>query len=795
MNKAVKLLSFFCLTFLFATSCEKETLLEVSQSSLTFVEGGGTQTISFSTNKEWSASVSGGTGWCTISPTNGKSDIKAITVTTVANTTYDDRTATITINVEELSRVVTITQPKNRAIILTKDSFEIGAAGGNISLELNSNIEFDVTIPTENQSWITNTTTKGLTTSTLTFAILPNGTYDSRVGKIIIKDKTTALSDTVTISQVQKDAIILTQKTFNIADTLITLEVELKSNVSYLVTIPSTAQLWIKQLQTKALKTESLKFEITRNTSLQPRSAEIIVLKALTTLADTLVINQAKAPDVPILTTDSAFNIGSTTANIGGNVISDGGADIIERGICWSIKSNPTIVDHKKAVGKGAGKFETDLGDLPPDSKLYVRTYATNRTGTGYGNIVSFITYINALPLIRTNTISEVTTNSAISGGYIYYYQIQPWWITGVCYSKNVNPTLKDSVLKTDSPRYTFTLKITGLNKGTKYYIRAFVKGPSSYPDNGTSYGEQFEFTTLQTEPSVSLISEKRIGLYSLEVNCTVTDDGGDKDTKRGVCWSKNPLPTINDSKTENGVGAGDYTAQITNLEKSTEYYVRAYATNKIGTKYSFPISIKTYEDIINDAEGNSYITTKIGQQIWMAENLKASKYQNGELIGTTNPSSLIISGETKPKYQWAYGGDESNVEIYGRLYTWHVVTDSRGICPSGWHVPSYNEWDQLKKFVISTYGLDGYGSIGNHLKEVGSDHWAQNSATGNNITNFTALPGGWRDSNESFTGLKSLACWWLSDENNSYFINLSVGLGTNIGQKFIGNSVRCVKD
>ena len=128
MNKIIILLSFFCFIALIAISCEKEPILEVSQSSFTISDQGSSQTISFSTNKDWSASVSGGT-WCTISPASGSSEVKSITVSVTANDTYDDRSATITIKAEELTKVITISQPKNKAILLTKDRYEVGPAG------------------------------------------------------------------------------------------------------------------------------------------------------------------------------------------------------------------------------------------------------------------------------------------------------------------------------------------------------------------------------------------------------------------------------------------------------------------------------------------------------------------------------------------------------------------------------------------------------------------------------------------------------------------------------------------
>ena len=198
-----------------------------------------------------------------------------------------------------------------------------------------------------------------------------------------------------------------------------------------------------------------------------------------------------------------------------------------------------------------------------------------------------------------------------------------------------------------------------------------------------------------------------------------ITNDGGATVTARGVCWSTTQNPTIADSKTTDGTGTGTFTSAITGLTATTTYYVRAYATNSAGTSYGDELSFKTYTGTVPDIDGNVYNTVTIGTQVWMAENLKTTKYRNGDLIGTTTPATLDISGESYTKYQWAYDGNESNVATYGRLYTWYAVTDTRNVCPTGWHVPTDAEWTTLTTF------LGGESVAGGKLKETGTTHWA----------------------------------------------------------------------
>ena len=211
----------------------------------------------------------------------------------------------------------------------------------------------------------------------------------------------------------------------------------------------------------------------------------------------------------------------------------------------------------------------------------------------------------------------------------------------------------------------------------------------------------------------------------------------------------------------------------------------------------------------ISDIDGNVYHTVTLGTQVWMVENLKTTKYGNGDLIGTTSPSTLKISGENAPKYQWAYAGNESNIATYGRLYTWYAVTDSRNICPAGWHVPDNDDWTTLADYLADKgYGYQGSGGdIGKSL--AATTGWDSstfegvigNDQSSNNITGFTALPGGLRYSDGVFCNLGLTGCWWTSiDFSNGYAFECSLGYNDMYiyrcnDSKTVGNSVRCVKD
>ncbi len=215
----------------------------------------------------------------------------------------------------------------------------------------------------------------------------------------------------------------------------------------------------------------------------------------------------------------------------------------------------------------------------------------------------------------------------------------------------------------------------------------------------------------------------------------------------------------------------------------------------------------------VSDFDGNIYNTVTIGTQVWMVENLKTTKYRNGDLIGTTTPATLDITSENEPKYQWACNGIEDSVATYGRLYTWYAVTDSRNICPIGWHLPTDIEWTTLENYLIANgYNYDGTTTGNNIAKSMAAlANWLSSTVTGSvgntdypsyrNKSNFTALPAGYRNSAGAFLNIGISDDWWTSTESsssNAWFRNL-YNIYSDVFRdnyaKNTGFSVRCLKD
>jgi uncharacterized protein (TIGR02145 family) len=194
------------------------------------------------------------------------------------------------------------------------------------------------------------------------------------------------------------------------------------------------------------------------------------------------------------------------------------------------------------------------------------------------------------------------------------------------------------------------------------------------------------------------------------------------------------------------------------------------------------------------DQDGNSYKTIVIGNQTWMAENLKSSTYVNGDVINNVTDHT-----------QWAnlttgacsyYNNNYQNECPYGKLYNWYAVSDTRKICPAGWHVPSDVEWT-----VLTDY-LGGTSVAGEKMKSSGAQYWQSPNTFANNLSGFSGLPGGYRGGNGTYSNFVVNGFWWSSTDQLTIaawirqlgYDNSNVTRNLN-GPKGLGYSVRCIKD
>lgn len=348
---------------------------------LSFDDAGGDKSVSFSTNVNWSlsvASTTGGTTWCQASVTSGTKGTTTVKFTVAENTSYDDRSVSVTIKAGTVSKTFTITQKGVDALLVTTNKYELTQEGGKIEIEVKANIDYQMQISETAKSWITEASSRALTahkhslniaaneevekregeiyfksgdkvetvkvyqaggaiillsqdeytvsdagetisvdiksniefgvqmpdvdwivdeassramsSHTLKYVIYPNETYDSRSAKIIFYDKNSDLKDTLKVVQAQKDAIVISQKEYNVKAEGETIEVKLSANVDFEVTMPDVD--WIEQVSSRALKEHTLYFEVVKNEGEDSRSVEIVFVNKDSQLSETIVVKQ-----------------------------------------------------------------------------------------------------------------------------------------------------------------------------------------------------------------------------------------------------------------------------------------------------------------------------------------------------------------------------------------------------------------------------------------------------------------------------------------------------------------------
>ncbi len=491
-----------------------------------------------------------------------------------------------------------------------------------------------------------------------------------------------------------------------------------------------------------------------------------------------ITVNTAQAV-ATLASTTAASSIGATTATSGGNITYNGGVTVTVSGLVWSTSSNPTIaLTTKTSNGSATETFTSNITGLTPGTLYYVRSYATNNVGTSYGAQTSFTT-LNIPTVSSTTAASSLTSSSAVSGGTISADGRDAVTTRGIVYGTSAGSSTYS--VTSGSGTGTFTSNITGLTPATTYYVRSFATNSV-----GTGYGTEISFTSLAIAPTLTTTAATSITKYAASAGGTITSNGGSTITASGICWSTTATPTTADSKTTDGLSSGTYSSTLISLTAGTPYYVRAYATNAIGTSYGAAQSFTTL------STPPSQTTVLIGSQRWTDKNLDVANYRNGDPVTYAANATDWNTATNAGIGAWSYYNfDATNGLIFGKLYNWYAVNDSRGLAPAGYHIPTKVEYNTLQ----TNYS-------GSAIKAASSE-WG--ASMGTNTTGFTGLPGG----NNNITLMtrfedKGTSGWfWTSDYDlanttKAYFRLLHISAGfVDVGSypKTYGFSVRLVKD
>ncbi len=357
------------------------------------------------------------------------------------------------------------------------------------------------------------------------------------------------------------------------------------------------------------------------------------------------------------------------------------------------------------------------------------------------------------------------------------------------------------------------TFSDIGLTPSTTYTYRVYAYNAVG---NSLTYTNEVTLTTtaLLALPTLTTSAVLLITQTTSSTGGTITNDGGAPITARGVCWSTSANPTIAlTTKTNDGAGTGAFTSNITGLTTNTTYYVRAHATNALGTAYGNEITFTTLQNstAINipgpnatDIDGNTYQSVTNCGLTFTKTNLNVSKYSDGTLIPQVTDGTQWKNLTTGA---WCYYNNTTvNGTTYGKLYNWYAVVGiydaasavnpalRKKLAPTGWHVPTDAEWDSLINCL--------YPNAGGKMKSTGTSLWQSPNTAATNASGFTGLPGGYRDYFGPFLFIGGSGNWWSSSEAstaNAWTRHLISNDGfanwDNNYDKKDGFSVRCLRD
>lgn len=400
------------------------------------------------------------------------------------------------------------------------------------------------------------------------------------------------------------------------------------------------------------------------------------------------------------------------------------------------------------------------------------------------------------LASVSTSSISQITEVSAVAGGTISDDGNAPVTSRGVCWSTSPTPAVDGNITVDGKGTGSFTSNITGLESNTQYFVRAYAINSA-----GASYGSQVSFTTLPGLATLRTTMVRSISDNRAVSGGTITNDGGSKINAKGICWSTAPNPTIGDNKTIDGTGNSLFVSTLSGLNRSTNYYVRAYVTNEAGTSYGQQTTFTTADgSFIQDEVIHGY--RNYGNQRWMIDNLsylpEISPGASGSdrlpeyYVYNYNGTSLSSAKETQAYSQ------------YGVLYNFEAAKIA---CPTGWYLPSDADWNNLIGHLVS----NGHPMLesGSLAKSV-SAKWGWTSSIkegapgydpeSNNSSGFAVVAAGYKTDYQSFSDGNNVGIFWsITEKDSSMAWNRYISYDFDTiykiewGYKANGHSVRCV--
>ena len=498
------------------------------------------------------------------------------------------------------------------------------------------------------------------------------------------------------------------------------------------------------------------------------------LLDSLANLQDSLAFVRA---DPPTVDSDSISGITGSAATLHGRILSDGGESVTARWFLYGTTRTALADSIGGTVGLPDSLFTASISALTPAGTWYMAAFAKNAKGTSSGDTLQFV--VPVAPTMDTDSIASITATTATfhgrtlsTGGAALSHR---WFRYGTSAA-----ALNDSIAGVaGTPDSLFTASVTSLTAGT-YYVAAFGKNLV-----GTSSGDTLQFV-VPVAPTMDTDSMSARTATTATLHGKVVSNGGGALTHQ---WFRYGLTaaSLTDSIAVSGTTT-PFSVGVSGLTPATQYYYAAFGKNAAGTATGDTLSFWT-KCSVDSVVYNSYTygVVQIGDQCWFDENLQTTKFSDGTAIPSPATNALW-AGLSTPGH--AEHNDKVRTED-GLLYNWYAASDSKGLCPSGWHVPTEAAFDSLSNFL-------GVSTAGNQLR-VGSPIW-----DGTNETGFSGLPSGGRaGSTGNFYGYNIRAIFWSttvdtanpSNAARAALTSVTPTLGMTTLDKRTGMSVRCLQD
>ena len=304
----------------------KDPKVDTETTEVNLPSQSGSGSVTFETNHDWKVTLTPATSsaWLTVTPAAGNAGNNTISIKAIDNEGYDDRSATLKIESETASKSITILQKQKNAILVSKNKYEVPQEGGSVDIQVQSNIDYIVEIREQDKSWITDISSRALSSSAVKLSVAANTDYDGREGEVVIKERNGTLSETVKIFQNQKDALILTDKEFTVGHEGEEFDVELRSNTEY--DVKWTAS-WIRKVGSRSMRTDHYTFAAEKHDGQDSRTATIVFKAKDSDTQDVLTVTQT--PEGVVLVSQKEYNVQAEGENISVKVAANIEFDII----------------------------------------------------------------------------------------------------------------------------------------------------------------------------------------------------------------------------------------------------------------------------------------------------------------------------------------------------------------------------------------------------------------------------------------------------------------------------------